>query len=248
MFKKIFLLTMGALLLSTQCFAMAFSQPVKTGFSVIWTGRGMAVRNASANEGEFYKQTYKGKTRIFNGSENNNPIMYGKGVARYGNGSDALYAHYNSYNMNNDSKIRFGGKDINNTVPISSQVFGEEIFKINTSEGMTFYMIHTTYDLPDETWWTLIGMREDGTWAKYIDSDSVTVKYFGEAARAGYAYVWKGQSICCDNFRVRGDMIVIEYSRYHKDLGQHGRLIKEGEFRFKWDDKAQWFGVDHVLY
>lgn len=230
---------------------MTFSQPVKTGFSV-WrsqAGGGIIVKNATENNGDFYKRNYNGKIIIYDGSGRNGSALYGKGVARYGNGADALYAHYDSYNMRNDGyNIHFGDKNIKNTIAISAMIFGEEIFKINSDSGITFYMIHTSYDLPDETWYTLIGRRKDGVWVKYFESDSVTEKYFGKVARAGHANVWEGKSICCNNFKVNGDMIIVEYSRYYKNAGQRGELIKEGEFRFKWDDAAQWFGVEHIVY
>lgn len=244
--KKAVILIVLILMMSPNCFAMTFSQPLKTGFSIITTqvGGGMIIENATQNNGDFYKKEYKGKITIFDGK--NGKPHYGKGVARWGNEKDALFVHYNYYSKHD--KVHFGGQDIKNTVPISSVVFGEEIFKIDTDEGITFYMIHTSYDLPDETWWTLIGRRKDDVWVKYFDSDSVTKKYFGESARAGRANVWSGQSICCDDFRVNGNTIIIEYSRFHKNLGQRGKLVKEGAFRFKWDDKAQWFGVEQVVY
>lgn len=232
------------------CLAVTFSQPIKTGFSVIFSqaGGGMTIKNASSNDGDFYKREFRGNTIIYDGSEKSGSVLYGKGIASFGNGIDALYAHYDAYNIRNDGNIHFGDKDIRNTIKISAFVFGEEIFKINTDIGITFYMIHTSYDLPDETWWTLIGRRKDGVWVKYFDSDSVTETYFGKSARAGHGNVWDGKSICCDNFKVSGNTIVIEYSRYHKNIGKRGDLLKEGEFRFTWKDTAQWFAVEKVDY
>ena len=175
--KKFFGILILIMLVSNTTFAMTFSQPVKTGFKIIKTqaGGGMIVENATKNNGDFYKRTYNGKTTIYDGK--NGKALYGKGVARWGNENDALFAHYNFYAK--DSNVYFGGNDVKNTIPINSMIFGEEIYKISTNEGITFYMIHTSYDLPDETWWTLIGRRKDGVWVKYFDSDSVTEKYFG---------------------------------------------------------------------
>lgn len=249
--KKFLGLLIMLMMIASNCLAMTFSQPIKTGFSLCFSqaGGGISVENATENSGDFYKRKYNGKTIIYDGSgKNGSRALYGKGIARWGNGIDALYAHYDAYNIRNDANIHFGDKNISNTVPISAFIFGEEIFKITSDIGITFYMIHTSYDLPDETWWTLIGRRTDGVWVKYFDSDSVTVKYFGESARAGRANVWEGKSICCDNFRVTGDTMVIEYSRYYKNVGKRGELIKKGEFRFKWDTMAQWFSVKHVVY
>ena len=239
--KKIFLILTALIIFSSNCFAMTFSQPVKTGFKIIRTqaGGGIIVENATQNNGDFYKRTYNGKTTVYDGK--NGKALYGKGVARWGNGMDALFAHYNYYSK--DSNVYFGGNDVKNTIPINSMIFGEEIYKISTNEGITFYMIHTSYDLPDETWWTLIGRRNDGVWVKYFSSLDITKKYFGQQGN-----VWNGLSICCDDFRVKGDTIVIEYSRYHKNSGQRGNLVKEGEFQFKWNDAAQWFGIEQIIY
>lgn len=243
--KKFLGLLVMLMIIASNCLAMTFSQPVKTGFSVWWlqAGGGMSVNGASENKGDFYKREYNGKTIIYDGSDRNGSIRYGKGIARWGNGIDSLYAHYNAYNIKNDANIHFGDKNINNTVPINAFVFGEEIFKITSDIGITFYIIHTSYDLPDEKWWTLIGRRTDGVWVKYFDSLNVTEKYFGKQGN-----VWEGKSICCDNFRVNGDTMVVEYSRYHKNIGKRGEFIKKGEFRFKWDEAAEWFGVEHVVY
>lgn len=240
--KKILGVLFLLMIFSVNCFAMTFSQPIKTGFSVrrLQTG-GMAIINATQNDGDFYKMTHNGKVTIYDGKGKNNSVRYGKGVARFGNGADSLYAHYNYYLK--DSNVYFGGPDRKNTVPINSMVFDEEIYKISTNEGIIFYMIHTSYDLPDETWWTLIGRRKDGVWVKYFETLAITKKYFGQQGN-----VWNGLSICCDDFRVKGDTIVIEYSRYHKNSGQRGNLVKEGEFQFKWDNVAQWFGVEQIIY
>ena len=241
--KKILGVLLLLLIMSANCFAMRFSQPLETGFSIIKTqvGGGTIVKNATQNNGDFYKRTYNGQTIVFDGKGKNNLVKYGKGVASFGKGADALFAHYDSYSK--DSKVYFGGQNIKNTIPIDSMIYGEEIFKIATDEGITFYMIHTSYDLPDETWWTLIGRRKDGVWVKYFSSLEVTKKYFGKQGN-----VWNGLSICCDNFRVNDDTIIIEYSRYNKNSGKRGNPIKEGEFRFKWNDSAQWFGVEQIIY
>ena len=241
--KKVFGILFLMMIFSANCFAMSFSQPVKTGFKIIKTqaGGGMIVENATQNNGDFYKRTYNGKTTVYDGK--NGKARYGKGVARWGNGADALFAHYNYYSK--DSNVYFGGQDVKNTVSLNpiNPMSVEEIYKISTNEGITFYMIHTSYDLADETWWNLIGRRKDGVWVKYFSSLDITKKYFGQQGN-----VWNGLAICCDDFRVNGDTIVIEYSRYHKNSGQRGNLVKEGEFQFKWDDKAQWFGVEQIIY
>ena len=139
--KKIFGLVVILLIIASNCFAMTFSQPINTGFSLIFSqaGGGIIIRNATENNGNFYSREYKGKKIIYDGSGQNKSILYGKGIAKYGNSYDALYAHYNAYNIvnGNDGYIHFGDKNINKTIPISAFNFGEEIFKIDTDSGIT---------------------------------------------------------------------------------------------------------------
>jgi len=43
------------------------------------------------------------------------------------------------------------------------------------------------------------------------------------------------------NYFVRGDTLIIEYKSLSGDK-------KIGEFRFKWDEAAQWFSVEQIKY
>ena len=45
-----------------------------------------------------------------------------------------------------------------------------------------------------------------------------------------------------DEVRCDGDTIVIEYVAGRRDT------YRKGEFRFKWDEAAQWFSVEQVVY
>ena len=233
--RKFLGLLIMLMMIASSCLAMTFSQPVEVGNFVAANIGGFLFKSVSENNGTLVKNGRKG--------------VYERGIARFGNGSDALFFHYKngtSEKRFSDYIMAFGSDNINNTVNVNVMI--PKLYKINSDKGITFYLIRDSYDLPDEIWWTLIGRRKDGVWVKYFDSDSVTVKYFGEFARAGRGNVWEGKSICCENFRVNGDTIVIEYSRYHKNINKRGELVKEGEFRFKWDDKAQWFSVERIIY
>ena len=42
----------------------------------------------------------------------------------------------------------------------------------------------------------------------------------------------------------RGEYIIIPYCRWY----WQGKSAPEGEFRLKWDDAAQWFGIEQVVY
>lgn len=47
-----------------------------------------------------------------------------------------------------------------------------------------------------------------------------------------------------NNCYVQGDTVVIEYQVSAFKQGYH----KGEEIRFKWDESAQWFGVEQVVY
>lgn len=234
--KKFFGVLLLLMIFSANCLAMTFSQPVQVGKIIYANMGGYIFEQVSENNGVMKTDKRSIQRKI-----------YDHGLARFGEGRDALYLHYDSYkatvsgkkiNVISHGYAKFGDKNVKNTVNIN--VMLPEIYKIASNEYITFYMIHDSYDLPDENWWTLIGRRKDGVWVKYFSSLDVTKKYFGKQGN-----VWEGLAICCDNFRVSGNTMIIEYSRCYES----GRKqIKEGEFQFKWDDKAQWFGVEQIIY
>lgn len=147
---------------------------------------------------------------------------YEKGVARFGNEEDALYVHY-SYG----EYLRLGGKDIKNT--IDDNILISTIYRIKSDEGITLYSIYKTYG--PEADYFIIGRRADGRFIKYIDTEEITKRYFG----------WDGigaSPIVYLDMYTQDDTLVIEYQRYGNK-----QFIK-GTFYFKWDDNAQWFGVE----
>ena len=80
----------------------------------------------------------------------------------------------------------------------------------------------------------LIGCQFDGKFVKYIDTTKITKRY----------YIWdrSGASpIFYKRITVRGDAITISYMAHRSN-------INLGEFRFKWDNKAQWFSVEQAVY
>ena len=85
----------------------------------------------------------------------------------------------------------------------------------------------------------IIGKRQDGRWVKYIDSKNISKSYFGN--KDGYKEdggIFYKQPICS------GSTIIIPYCRWY----WKGLSSNEGEIHLKWDDKAQWFGIEQVVY
>ena len=60
--------------------------------------------------------------------------------------------------------------------------------------------------------------------------------YFGENASVGFA----------SKFVVKNDSVTLSY--FVKESARSFRMNAGGEFRFKWDEAAQWFSVEHIKY
>lgn len=213
--------------------AMTFSQPIEIGkvdVPLQRGGWGLNIEGAVQNSGNYYRKFIKDSTG------------YDRGVAQFGNGADALYFHYDygtvfdSKNpLNPEKYFRLGSKDISNTIGITLGHFGK-ILKIKTDQFATFYSIRFSYCTSHLH---IIGKDKNGKWIRYIDSKKINDKYFnGKDAYKEDGGVIYDQPIC------RDDSIVVVYRRWH----WKGMSEAEGEFRFKWDDKAQWFSVEQVIY
>ena len=211
--------------------AMKLEQPVKVGRIIGANMGGFVFENATSNNGTLSK---------YGGGK-----AYGTGIARFGDGEDALYFHYRfGDSQENISAIMlFGGDDKRNTIPINIMI--TNILKITSSNGITFYMIEDGYDLIEEISYTLIGRRPDGTWVKYFDTTTVGKNYFGSGNDNDRNNFW---GLAFYKTEIKNGTIIIHYYR-NKDRRPIERNVDErGEFRFKWDDKAQWFGIEKVVY
>ena len=232
-FVLLAVMIIGCIIYSGTVFAMQFSQMEKIGGIGMCQagggGGGIYVSNASANNGDYY--------RVYN---KKNKISFGKGVARFGNGGDALFIHYNVYQDNQRLLVYCGAENKANTV--QTEVFNDFIYKISSDSGITLYPIHFWYG-PDSQW-RILGRQKNGKFVKYIDTEEISKRYFGTKI---VDFGTSQNEVCAqfivyDTVRCEGDTIVIEYSSGRKNEG-----IK-GEFRFKWDEAAQWFSVEQVAY
>lgn len=209
---------------------MTFSQPINLNAYAVQSSisnikRGFVIKNATRNEGDVsFKATssFDGKMRTY----------YSKGIACFGESEDALYAHYD---VKKDSRnVYFGSKNYNNTFPIFGmfEFQGENIYKINTDEGIVVYLIESGGEIPGLSYY-LLGRRKDGIWVKYIDTDDIIKNYFGRTF------------LMCNLKKVNDNTIIFKFRSGHRV--SDAKYI-EGEFRFKWDEAAQWFGVEQVVY
>ena len=225
--KKIFVLIVLLLTISSQCFAMNFFEPVKIGsigFPVQAPYHYYVVKGASYNSGKPYLET--------------SPLIseristYEKGIAVFGTGENALYCDY-IYNPNvHENVIKFGGK---NNYIISTDSLYKHISKINTNEGLTLYSI---VRMSGSERINIIGRQNDGKWVSYVDSRILSDRYFG-----GEESYKAADGVHYSEPYFQNDTIIIPY-KYQLKF----EIAAKGEFRFKWDDKAQWFGIEQVVY
>ena len=101
---------------------------------------------------------------------------------------------------------------------------------------MKFYVLYHNYCVSHLH---ILGKQKNGKWVVYIDSKKLSNKYFGGKD----AYKEDG-GVIYDEPTCREDSIVVTYRRWH----WKGTSKPEGELRFKWDESAQWFGVEQVVY
>ena len=222
--KKFFFLLFAFLIISSNCFAMTFSQPAKIGeigFPVQAPYHGFIVNGATKNEGVAYDENRK---------RNGKPLTtYVNGIACF----EKLYCKYNFKAKNFSESISFGGK---NNFVLTQDGSYKEIFSIGNELGIKLYVTYHIYCVTDLK---IIGTQRDGKWVVYIDSKKISDKYFKGKDR----YKEDG-GILYDVPICAGDTIIVKYRRWH----WKGVSEPEGEFRFKWNETVQWFGIEQIIY
>lgn len=221
MLKKVLITLFVLLMLCASAFAMQFSQPVKLGSIMNTPYGGFIFSGANSNTGNPY--FHKGFP---------NRKLYKSGIATFGNGINALYVHYDD---EKEINILFGNKDVRNVFTLYDDHMIESgigISKIETNSGLVLYVLNRE----GGGWWgdancSIIGRREDGVFVKYFDMNNIRGMYF---KKPKYVHLTK--------LYTKGDLLIVsyEYSYPNSEI--------KGEFRFKWDNAAQWFGVEQVVY
>lgn len=201
------------------CFSMQFSQPIHLG-EIFQT---QAKKGAG---GIVVKGATQNNGSYYTVYDKNNKSSYGKGVACFGSGKESIYVHYDLYKKsNNGHTIKIGDKSLINCIEVPLWE-GNNIYQINTDSGMIFYCMYTGYGSIAHNF--IIGKKKDNSFVKYFDTPSIEKKYFG----------YKNDDyIFFETVRCQENVLIIPYL--------HNRI--RGEFRFKWDDKAEWFGVEQVV-
>ena len=212
------------IVMSNNVFAMTFSNPIQIG-KFIYLRSSFEFQNVNSNLGQ---EIYSSK---------NSRKLYEKGTASFGYGNDALYMHYKAGTQSHgfqDATMAFGTMDISNTIDLQNIILYQvTLYKIGTDQNIVFYLIQDEFDWPGVSDYALIGKREDGVFVKYFDTNTIKETYFGKN--------WS--NIGFENVKYMNDTLILDYGSIFD-----GKTIGQGEFRFKWDDKAQWFGVEQVVY
>lgn len=168
--------------------------------------------------------------------------LYEKGTARFGDGDDALYFHYdakqwleNPDEYHKDLFSKFGSQDINNTVQVVPGI-PTIVWLLKTNSAVTFYMLEHGSAAGFGSGNTLIGRKSDGTFVKYFDTYELKKKYFGCKSR-DLSDEW-------NTFFFQDNTITLRHGEY----GRYNAFTPKGEFRFTWNDKIQSFDVEHIVY
>lgn len=238
--KKFFCAVALMMSISSSGFAMNFSQPQWVGHYIWNIVRpwfiicGETYNSAKPLKGYYYYNGFKHKVNeyVLNGRKCN---VYNKGIARFSNGDDALYLHYN-YNYS-DSYERLGGKDFKNTLDFHTGN-SYEIFKVTTDSGYTFYLLRDSIVDIENAYFIFIARKPDGSWIKFFNTEEIRKKYIAQLP----IYSFEAAT--------NKDTIILRYhvSENAHYIAKNYDPNEHGEFRFKWDDKAQWFSVQHIKY
>ena len=160
-----------------------------------------------------------GKKRIRDGK-----ATYEEGCATFGKGDLAIYVHYSNKQIGS-----IGGERKENTIEKILANGNYTITAIRTDSDIVFYCVVGGYYDGDE--FNIFGKLPDGRFVQYVDSRELEEKYNW----------WMNIPLWPDylDARTENNVIIIPYS-----VWMENDTTLEGELRFTWDEKAQWFGVE----
>lgn len=222
--KKFLSIVIGVILfLPITAEAMNFDKITEIGFvgsPVQSPYHGFIVSGENFNSGNAYIET------------DNTIRSYTKGVARFGEGEKALFCKYD-FNADFNNSISFGGEN-NYIATLDGK--DKKIYKLQNDANLPMYVIYHNYCVTDLK---IVGKTKEGKWVNYVDSKKISDAYFnGNDAYKLDGGVMYNPPVC------RGDAIIITYYRWT----WKGETPTEGEFKLKWDNAAEWFGIEQIIY
>ena len=229
--KKFLGLTLMLMFIASNCFAMSFFQPEEIGKITYPPIGDMTIKNAT-----YISSKPSGKFQ--------NSVTYPyDSLIKFSDGENAIFVNHKSGYMNFP---KFGDKNIENSIKIELGLYGATIFQVKNDSNIKFYLIRTEDAMASSINWICIGKKDD-QWIKYFDIRDIRKKYFGNNNTirlffSSGSYESSGGDSRYARTYCKNDTIIMEYKYYENNVS------KTGEFRFKWDDAAQWFGVEHIIY
>ena len=172
-----------------------------------------------------------------------------KNVMIMGQGKTALYFKYKDTAYSND---KYKYRNITDIVSGSGNVFPRDIpderanyhftpnhsiYQVNGENGIVAYIdIGMAGGADDADSLTIRGLWKDGKAVTFVNTNSTN------------QYKNRGEGFFFDRGKitVKSDTICVPFVLKKGDF--NNQLVSKGEFRFKWDDKAQWFGVEQIVY
>lgn len=146
---------------------------------------------------------------------------FSQGVAVFG---EDLYFHFDcrkAMEETFDAASFFGSSDSSNAVPVYVFEGRTQIYPINGGDGRNFYLLAT--ETGGGSSLKVIGDR-GGSWVKYFDTLDM---------RKQIPY-----DFYLEDFFADGDTIIFLYKEWQKE--------NYCQLRYKWDEAAQWFGVEII--
>ena len=177
------------------------------------------------------------------------PNAYKKGIASWGNIHNKIYIHY-SYTDNKYGHYivtLYGDEATDNTIKVWT--YRNKIFSLDTDKNINLFLIDSDIAQPCDKNYTLIGKRQDGKFVKYFDVRTLLDQYCGVTKMTLDEYnknPERGVSYFLKNIEIKNDTFVFPYYKYYWTNKNNHILV--GEIRCKWDENAQWFSVDNVVY
>lgn len=207
---------------SATCVAMQFQQPVFIGsFSGIAGGPRTADRWYISKEVSVKKDSLvmgKGKTALFF-KYKDTPSKYDN--SKYRSITSIVSGNGNVFPVDNE----YGYISTNHCV-----------YQINGENGVVAYVDIMYSGAIDPPSMCIRGLWKEGKAVTYVKDVYHLANGISEP---GFDFKHK-------EMKVKGDTICVPYSLKSGEFGK--KLIRNGELRFKWDDKAFWFGIEDVVY
>ncbi len=207
---------------STTCAAMQFQQPVFIGsIAGIYAGGPHPVKTWKISKEVVVK---------------NKAMTMGKGKTAL------IFKYKDTPTTYDNSKYR----NITSIVSGNGNVFPDKtnghiwpnhtVYQINGENGIVAYVDIEPCGAIDPDGMCIRGLWKDGKAVTYVGDVYQFAKGIDDAH-----FFFKDKSI-----RVMNNTICVPYTLKSGEFSQ--KHIRDGEFRFKWDDKAYWFGIEDVVY